>query len=52
VTPRGVVDAIKDGRTEYRIVSRLGNRYVRRAYSVLHRLKGHTGPPTDRPRAE
>jgi predicted metal-dependent phosphoesterase TrpH len=42
VTPESVVRAIKDGRTDYRIVDRLSDRYIRHIYSVIHRLKGHT----------
>lgn len=46
VTPEGVVDAIRGGETTFRVVDRFPNAYLRRVYSVIHRLKGHTGQRT------
>jgi predicted metal-dependent phosphoesterase TrpH len=42
VTPENVVEAIKDGRTEYRITDRFPDQFIHRLYSITHRLKGHT----------
>lgn len=42
VTPENVVEAIRDGRTDFRVVERPQDRYLRRLYGVVHRLKGHT----------
>jgi len=42
VTPESAVDAIRDGRTDFRRIERFPDRYIRRAYGHVHRLKGHT----------
>jgi len=42
VTPETVVDAIKNGRTDFRLIDRFPDRYIKRVYRLIHRLKGHT----------
>ena len=42
VTPESVVEAVRDGRTDFRVVERTQDRYLRRLYGIIHRLKGHT----------
>lgn len=42
LTPAGVADAIREGRTDYRIVRRFPDQYLTRLYGLVHRLKGHT----------
>lgn len=49
VTPESVVDAIRAGRTDFRLVDRFPDRYIKRAYSLVHRLKGHTGSASETP---
>lgn len=48
VTPGRVVEAIWDGRTDYRTVDRFYDRSIRRTYRVIHRLKGHIEAASDR----
>ena len=52
VTPGGVVSAIREGRTDYHCVSQLGDRSTRRLYSLVHRLRGHTQPTSERERSD
>lgn len=52
VTPESVVGAIRDGRTDFRVVERAQDRYLRQLYGVVHRLKGHTSPIERRPTRE
>lgn len=42
VTPESVVDAIRDGRVDYRLNETIPLRLMRRFYGLIHRLKGHT----------
>ena len=42
VTPETMVEAIKDDRTGFRVVERPQDRYLRRIYDIIHRLRGHT----------
>lgn len=42
LTPASVVNAIKNGQTEYRLIDRAADRYLKQLYSVIHRFKGHT----------
>jgi len=46
VTPENVAQAIRDGRTEFRVMDRFPDQYIRRLYGIVHRLKGHTEPDT------
>ncbi|MFW5938711.1 MAG: CehA/McbA family metallohydrolase [Halanaeroarchaeum sp.] len=46
-TPASVVEAIEDGRTDFRRVDRFPDRYSKPIYALVHRLKGHTDPPTE-----
>jgi predicted metal-dependent phosphoesterase TrpH len=47
VTPEAVVDAIREGRTDYEIIHRFPDRYIKQLYGVIHRLKGHTARATE-----
>ena len=42
LTPAGVADAIRAGRTEYRITQRFPDQYIHQLYGIVHRLKGRT----------
>lgn len=42
-TPAGIVAALRSGRVDYQVREALPARLLRRAYGVVHRLKGHTG---------
>jgi predicted metal-dependent phosphoesterase TrpH len=44
VTPESVVGAIGNDRTDFRVVDRRRDRYLRRLYGLIHRLRGHTDP--------
>lgn len=44
VTPESVVEAITDGRTQYRLVNRFPDTYTKPLYALIHGLKGHTRP--------
>jgi len=47
LTPESVVDAIRAGRTEYQSITRFPDRYTRKLYAAVHRLKHSvTEPPS------
>lgn len=50
VTPKSVVDAVQQGRTEFQITRRFPDEYIQQMYSIIHRVKGHTtGAVSEKP---